>query len=483
MQCKLIIKDEVNAKFEGLPAEVRRALVKRFSFELPYARHLPAVRLGRWDGRVNFFQLSGSTYINLLPDILPYLEDQGYDVELLDARDYQTHFTFDTITEQSYSHKTWPDKHQLAGQNIELRPHQVTAINNFLSNPQSLQSIATGSGKTLITSILSHQCEPYGRTLVIVPNKSLVLQTEADYINLGLDVGVYYSDRKELGRTHTISTWQSLHNLTKNSQDGELTIHEFVKDVVCVIVDECHVLKSDSLKSLLSGPLAHIPIRWGLTGTIPKEDFDFFALRVCIGEVIGEVTASDLQEQGILANCQINILQLVDYVEYKEYQAELKYLVDTAERLEFLASKISAISSTGNTLVLVDRISTGNTLQELIPGSAFVSGSTRTLDRQEQYDQIAVSDNLVTIATYGVAAVGINVPRLHNVVLIEPGKSFVRVIQSIGRGLRKAHDKDSVVIWDVTSTCKFSKRHLTKRKQYYREAAYPFNVQKVEWQR
>jgi superfamily II DNA or RNA helicase len=249
------------------------------------------------------------------------------------------------------------------------------------------------------------------------------------------------------------------------------------------VVANCHQIKAEVLKSMLSGPLAQIPIRWGLTGTIPKEDFDFFALRVCIGEVIGEVTASDLQEQGILANCQINILQLVDYVEYKEYQAELKYLVDTAERLEFLASKILAISNTGNTLVLVDRIGTGKTFQELIPGSVFVSGSTRTLDRQEQYDQIAVSDNLVTIATYGVAAVGINVPRLHNVVLLEPGKSFVRVIQSIGRGLRKAHDKDSVVIWDVTSTCKFSKRHLTKRKQYYRDAAYPFNVQKVEWQR
>jgi hypothetical protein len=241
MHCKLIIKDEVNAKFEGLPAEVRRALVKRFSFELPYARHLPAVRLGRWDGRVNFFQLSGSTYINLLPDILPYLEDQGYDVELLDARDYQTHFTFDTITEQSYSHKTWPDKHQLAGQNIELRPHQVTAINNFLSNPQSLQSIATGSGKTLITSILSQQCEQYGRTLVIVPNKSLVLQTEADYINLGLDVGVYYGDRKELGRTHTISTWQSMNSLLKKTQEGdaEYTFYDFISGVVCVIGDEC----------------------------------------------------------------------------------------------------------------------------------------------------------------------------------------------------------------------------------------------------
>ena len=92
------------------------------------------------------------------------------------------------------------------------------------------------------------------------------------------------------------------------------------------------------------------------------------------------------------------------------------------------------------------------------------------------------STNKIIIATYGVAAVGINIPRIFNLVLIEPGKSFVRVIQSIGRGIRKAEDKDFVQIWDVTSTCKFSKRHLTKRKQFYKEANYPFTVEKADWQ-
>jgi superfamily II DNA or RNA helicase len=83
------------------------------------------------------------------------------------------------------------------------------------------------------------------------------------------------------------------------------------------------------------------------------------------------------------------------------------------------------------------------------------------------------------VATYGVAAVGINIPRIFNLVLIEPGKSFVRVIQSIGRGIRKAQDKDHVEIWDFTSTCKYAKRHLTERKKYYKEAKYPFTITKV----
>jgi hypothetical protein len=86
------------------------------------------------------------------------------------------------------------------------------------------------------------------------------------------------------------------------------------------------------------------------------------------------------------------------------------------------------------------------------------------------------------VATYGVAAVGINIPRIFNLVMLEPGKSFTRVIQSIGRGIRKAEDKDHVQIWDITSTCRFSKRHLAKRKTFYNEADYPYTQEKLTWQ-
>jgi superfamily II DNA or RNA helicase len=111
----------------------------------------------------------------------------------------------------------------------------------------------------------------------------------------------------------------------------------------------------------------------------------------------------------------------------------------------------------------------------------FISGSTKNNDRKEEYDQVALSNDTIIVATYGVAAVGINIPRIFNLVLLEPGKSFVRVIQSIGRGIRKAEDKDFVQIWDVTSNAKFAKRHLTKRKEFYREANYPFSLAKLDY--
>ena len=241
MKAKLIIRDEVNIKIEGLDLATRKKLVDRFKFEVPGARYQPSVRLGRWDGKVAFFQLSGSTYINLLPEIIPMLDREGYDVEVEDIRQYSTNFEFTQFTENSFADQTWPVGHPQAGKPIVFRDYQVEIINNFLSNPQSIQEIATGAGKTIMTAALSKSVEAYGRSIVIVPNKSLVTQTEDDYKNLGLDVGVYFGDRKEFGRTHTICTWQSLNILLKNTKNAEaaVSIGEFIEDVVLVIVDEC----------------------------------------------------------------------------------------------------------------------------------------------------------------------------------------------------------------------------------------------------
>ena len=480
----IIIRDEVNIKIEGLELDARRALVNAFKYDVPGARYLPAVRLGRWDGKVSYFQLGGSTYVNLLPEIIPILEKFNYDIELDDQRDYSTTFEFERVTETTFSHIMWGPGHPIEGQPIVLRDYQVEIINNFLENPQSIQEIATGAGKTIMTAALSQRCEAHGRTIVIVPNKSLVTQTEKDYIALGLDVGVFFGDRKEFRKTHTICTWQSLNVLMKNTKNSvaEITIHDFIEDVVCVMVDEVHMAKADALKTLLTSIMSRIPIRWGLTGTVPKEPYEFQALKCSLGPVINQLSASELQARGVLAQCHVNVVQLVDHAEFTNYQSELKFLLEDPDRLETIAKLIEQVNQTGNTLVLVDRIAAGQGLIERLGDHAvMVSGATKGTKRDEEYDEIATSTGKIIVATYGVAAVGINIPRIFNLVLVEPGKSFVRVIQSIGRGIRKAEDKDFVQIWDVTSTCKFARRHLTKRKQFYREASYPFTQEKLEW--
>ena len=483
ISCRIVIQDEVNVKVENLPVEYRRKIANKLKFQVPYARYLPQYKLGRWDGTISFFGIGGTGYVNHLDIIVNTLVDAGVEIaDIVDKR--QKHeLTFDAIDENYWGDTTWPEGHQCAGQPIVLRDYQVEVVNNFIKSPQTLQEVATGAGKTIITATLSHLCEKYGRTLVIVPNKSLVTQTEEDYVNCGLDVGVYFGDRKELGKTHTICTWQSLNILDKKTKDGEavLTLAEFLDGVSTIIIDEVHQAKADVLKKLLTQNLKNAPIRWGLTGTIPKEQFEFQSILASIGPVINQISAKELQDKGVLSKCHVNIVQLLDTKEYRSYQEELKYLVTDKERVKYISKMCDSIKDSGNTPNSVDRISAGEQIQELIPGSTFVKGDVKLKERKVAYDEIQKGTNNVVIATYGVAAVGINIPRIFNLVLIEPGKSFVRVIQSIGRGIRKAEDKDFVQIWDLTSTCKYAKRHLTSRKKFYKEAEYPFTIEKVDW--
>jgi len=484
--CKIIIKDEVNVKIENLDLDTRKALVKKFKYEDPTARYRPAYKLGRWDGTVSFFGLGGTTYLSMLPQVLEFLESRNYYIELEDLRS-PTALNFPEIFEDFWGDQTWPEGHRFAGEKIRLRGDQVEVINKFLANPQCIQEIATGFGKTITTATLAKVCEKYGRTVTIVPNKSLVEQTEEDFINCQLDVGVYYGDRKDLDKTHTICTWQSLNILDKGSKefDGEkqlARLTELLDGVSCVMVDEVHMAKAEVLKNLLTRNLANAPIRWGLTGTVPKADHEFQSIRASLGEIVHRVKAHELQEAGVLSNCHVNIVQTAEWKEFSGYAEELKFLVTDKDRMAYITSLVKTIAESGNTLVLVDRIESGRIITEAIEESVFISGEVKTKKRKEEYDEIKTADNKIIVATYGVAAVGINIPRIFNLVLLESGKSFVRVIQSIGRGIRKADDKDHVEIWDITASTKYAKRHLTERKKYYKDAKYPFTIEKVKYQ-
>lgn len=485
----IVIQDEVNAKINNLDLDTRKSLVKKYKLYDPSARYTTAYKLGRWDGSTTFFGIGGTTYVNLIEPIVHDLISFGYEIDLVDNRNV-VNLEFNNIKEDYWGEKCWPAGHRFENQPIRLRSDQVAAANRFLENPQSIQELATGFGKTILTATLCHTCEKYGRTLIIVPNKSLIEQTYEDFINVGLDTGVYFGNKKDLGKTHTICTWQSLNILYKKNKsiDEEtetITIKEFLKDVNTVIVDETHVAQASALKNLLTGPLAHTPIRWGFTGTIPKDQISQWSIKISIGEIVGEVKAADLQEAGILSNCHINVIQTAEWKEFSKFHDETDYLTSNHERINYLSNIIYEISKNGNTLILVGRVNSGKLLQqslsELVGKDVpFVSGSVKTDDRKEEYQEIGAATDGILVATYGVAAVGINIVRLHNVVMIEPGKSFVRVIQSIGRGLRKGNDKDFVNIYDICATTKYSKKHLTERKRFYKEAKYSFTVDKIK---
>lgn len=486
--CTLKVLDEVNVSFEGLDPKVRRECNDALKYFLPHARHTPAYKLGRWDGTISLFALNGNTYYNLLDRVLPIILSHGYEVDIEDHREVHS-FDFYDIDENfiaNYAPQgTWPKGHQLAGQPIVLRDYQVEALKIFSENPQCMQEISTGAGKTLLTASMSILCEPFGRTVVIVPSKSLVDQTERDYRALGLDVGVYYGDRKEPGHKHTICTWQSLEALKKSSAKGSKTnpvdFQDLIDGVICVMVDEAHSGKADKLRELMTGAFANVPIRWGLTGTIPPDEHARDILLSTIGPVVNHLRARTLMDQGVLAQCHVTFKQMMDTGEFSAYHDEYKFLVTDRTKLDWMAKFIREVSQEGNTLVLFSLIETGEELLARLPNAEFVSGNTSNEERKKKYAEIAEKDNQVILATNGVAAVGIDLPRIFNLILIEPGKSFIRVIQSIGRGIRKAKDKDFVQIYDITSTLKYSRSHMAKRKKFYKDADYPYSVEKVDY--
>ena len=267
----------------------------------------------------------------------------------------------------------------------------------------------------------------------------------------------------------------------QNIKPTQQDIDTFTKNVVAVMVDETHMAKADKLKSLLCGPFANVPIRWGLTGTVPKEEHEYTSILASLGPVVNRLAAKDLMDMGVLANCHVDIVQLMDTLEFETFHEENHFLVTDRNHLDWISEFTIKQSQQGNTLVLVNRVETGKELAERIPNSTFVYGNVSAKDRKTAYDDIGQGTNEIVIASYGVAAVGINIPRIFNLVLVEPGKSFVRVIQSIGRGIRKAKDKDYVQIFDIASTCKFSAKHVTARKKIYKEANYPHSVRKVDY--
>lgn len=488
---KVKILDEVNCVIVGLTPDHANYLWNEYARSAPNYFFNPKYKLGQWDGKIRYFTKQGQTYVYLLDEIIPKLIGLKYKIVLEDNRTSSLP-EIPQIDKTYFSHIFHPDWNE----HIELRDYQVKAINTVTQDP-GIVIAGTGAGKTVTCAVL---CDLYGKhglkTLTIVPSKDLIEQTAKEYAICELDVGRYYGDKKELNHLHTVSTWQSLKNNPHMMLDYQM-----------VIVDECHGVKGQQLQKLLNEYGPNIAVRFGLTGTLPKAETDAMAVRVSIGDVKYVITAKELMDKGVLAELDIEILQLEEdfteeYETYKQdnplatetltqykdgyfpdYSAEKRYLQSNQERIEWIAEYISLKrdEKKGNVFCLVDGIRFGQKLADHIEGAVFVHGKDKQKARQEIYDLFKDNDNLVVIASIQIASTGLNINRIFNLMFIDVGKSFIRVIQTIGRGLRKAKDKDSVLVTDICSDLKYSKRHLAERRKFYREAQYPHKKIKVKY--
>lgn len=324
---------------------------------------------------------------------------------------------------------------------------------------------------TLLTSAIVRYANDLNmRTITIVPSSSLLKQTH-DYIKqFDIPVGMFGGGKKD-DEPNMVCTWQTLQNNKA-----------FIRDFECIIWDEVHGAKAFVAQQIMNEAKNSF-LRVGLTGTVPKDPLDQANLTAAFGPVVYDVKAHELQKRNILSSIDINVFEL----EYpKEYTNSFVDWMDETTFLqtnEMYQSVMQAIVGTleGNTLILMKNIDPAEELSELLECS-YISSKFSVDKRQEMFNEFVYGGNLISVGTYSLLSTGIDIVHINNLILAPtPGKSFTKVIQSIGRGLRrKGGQKEHVTVIDMTSNLKYDKKHIKARKDFYKEAQYPFETEKID---
>lgn len=451
------VRDEVWMTISGITPAEHTFFWNKYGIEVEGSFFMPARKLGRWDGKHRFYDKTGKVFLRYIDEIIPFLEKWNYEIELHDERKPLA------VVQGRLTANWFEGKSQVP---IGLRPYQVEAVNAGLEAGSGIIVAATGAGKTLM---VAGMCDVFGaegmRSIVIVPSSDLVEQTSNSFKLAGIDHGLYSGATKDVRHAHVIATWQAL-------QNNPLVVSDFN----VAIVDEAHGASAKTIGDLITNHGKHIGYRYGFTGTMPKSLVDQYTLRGSLGEVLYTISAADLISMGYLAELEIEPVEIQEKADedFPDYAAEKAYTTRQPDRMDFIADLIiDRASKYGNTLVLVNTIKQGQQIQKLIKDSVFLQGATENDVRAEWYGMFAHRDDLIVIATSGIASTGISIDRVFNLMLIDAGKSFVKCIQSIGRGLRKGHDKDRVHVCDVYSGLKWGRKHARERAKYYKEASYP----------
>ena len=178
--------------------------------------------------------------------------------------------------------------------------------------------------------------------------------------------------------------------------------------------------------------------------------------------------------------------------ENKTYQEEIDFIVSHAGRNRLISNLACDLS--GNTLVLFNLVDKhGKVLQELIKNKIdkkrklfYVSGETKTSDRETIRGIVEKQANSIVLASLGTFSTGINIRNIHNIIFASPSKSQIRVLQSIGRGLRMSDDGRTTELYDVADDLHFQARknftllHSAERIKIYAKEQFPFKITKVE---
>ena len=477
---KLTPIDEAFIRFD-CEAWLAAELSDHFTFMVPGAQFMPAVRNKVWDGKIRLANMmTKQIYKGLIPYIIKFAEDRNYTVEIDDELRVccvDTDEDFDNF---------------IAKLKLPFNPrqYQVDAFMYAVRNFRAMMLSPTASGKSLIIYLIS-QWYRKKRKLIIVPTTSLVYQMQSDFVNYGCkeeDIHIIMAGKEKLSDAPiVITTWQSIYKLPKAWFD----------QFGVVIGDEAHLFKAKSLASIME-KLSGCRYRFGFTGTLDGTQTHKLVLEGLFGAVKKVTTTAKLIEDKHLSAFKIKCMVLKHpeadrkLMARKTYQEEMDFLVRHQTRNKFISNL--ALNLKGNTLVLFQYVDKhGKDLYQKIKADAangrhvfFVHGGVDAEDREAIRKIVESEKDAIIIASYGTFSTGVNIRNLHNIVFSSPTKSLIRTLQSIGRGLRLGDNKEEAILYDISddmrtkSWTNHTMNHFAERIKIYTDEHFEYKIYPIE---
>ena len=479
--------NEVYLKIECDNPGICYELVQYFTFEVPGHKFMPAYRNKMWDGKIRLFSdKTGKIYVGLLDYIKEFCDrnEIGYDIDddVDDTKNVDKNNVEDFIKSLKPKSK---------GKDLTLRDYQSEAIWYGISKNRGMLISPTASGKSLIIYALIRYYNLLLRDkkiLILVPTTSLVEQMYSDFIDYGWDDKylhrIYQGHEKDTDKPVIISTWQSLYKLDK----------KYFENFGCVVGDEAHLFKSKSLTTIMT-KLINCKYRFGMTGTLDGTQTHRLVLEGLFGKVKKVTTTKELIDKDTLASLKIKCIVLkhkeedCKAVKDLKYSEEIQYIVSHKTRNDFISRLCDNLS--GNTLCLYQLVEKHglvlyNLMKDFNRKVFFIHGGVDTEDSEKIRAITEKETNAIIIASYGTFSTGINIRNLHNVVFASPSKSRIRVLQSIGRGLRKS-DRDDIhtTLLDIADDFTYKDRknftlnHFLERINIYNEEQFEYQIDRI----
>ena len=464
--------------------DVSRELSDYFTFEVPGAKFMPQFRNRMWDGKIRLFSPhNGRIYVGLLPYVKEYCSKKSIEYIMEKGVENDRNVLRESVRDFAESLRP-----KSRGEPIQFRDYQIDSIWHAIQSDRCLLLSPTASGKSLVIYTLVRYYHLMNlKTLILVPTTSLVEQMYSDFIDYGWEDKhihrVYAGMDKGSKKPVVISTWQSIYKLHR----------PYFAQYGCIIGDEAHLFKAKSLTDIMAKS-GEVRYRFGLTGTLDGTQTHRLVLEGLFGQVKKIISTKELIDRGTLAQLDIDCIVLkhteeeAKRVRYYTYAEEINYLVSHPKRNKFIENLCKNIK--GNTLLLFQLVEKHgvllyNEIKTLDRKVFFVYGGTTTETREKIRAITEKETNAIIVASYGTFSTGINIRAINNIVFASPSKSRIRVLQSIGRGLRQSDDKSRVKLFDVSdnisykSRPNFTYRHFTQRLNIYKEEQFKYQINRI----